>query len=177
MEKYNKTLKILITILALGFIVWFGGSIIRSAIGYDLFHPDAQLVLKENYSNEIKMHSVYLFSTLSLYTDVGYVAAFFASLSIMIYLRKQLKQHGWLFMSLVLFLVASPVQFYMIYSDIQLSLAVIYSNIKDFANPIVQEFFYDRFKSITLTTASSLAYLANITALLYVIWRPLDSSK
>lgn len=169
--------KIFMTILAFGFCLWFGGSVVRSAIGFDIFYPSAKLELKSHYTNEIRMHSVYLYATTSLYSDIGYFASFVSVLALAIYWRKQLKLRGWLFMSIMLFLVASPVELYFIYCDIKLSLAIYYDQVKDFASMPVTTYFYDRFKQPSMATPSALAFLAIITSVLYIIWRPLDGKS
>lgn len=162
------------TIFAFGFALWFGGSVIRSAIGFDVFYPSAKLELKNHYSNEIRMHSVYLYATTSLYSDIGYFAAFVSAVVLALYWRNYLKKRGWLFMSFILFIVASPVEFYLMYYDIKLSIAIYYEQVKDFASVPVTEYFVERFTQPEVATPSALAFLAVITALLYMIWRPLD---
>jgi hypothetical protein len=113
--KYNKKLvKALITAFALAFLTWFGGSIVRSAVGIDLFYPNAEMILKSHYTNEIRMHSAYLFATLALYPGVAYIIAFITGLTLFIMLRKYMKREGWLFMAFILFFLASPMELYML---------------------------------------------------------------
>lgn len=169
--------KILLTILAFGFSLWFGGSVVRSTIGFDLFEPTTNLELKQNYSNEIQMHSVYLYATTSLYTGIGFIAAFLSSIALAVYWRKHLKARGWLFMSFALFFIASPVEFYLVFSDLKLSIAVYLDNVRDFASLPVTDYFYNRFKNPGIATPSALAFLAMITAVIYVVWRPLDEKQ
>jgi hypothetical protein len=61
--------------------------------------------------------------------------------------------------------------------DLKLSIAVYFNNVKEFSDPAIQNYLIPRFKNIALTTGNSLAFLANITAVLYVIWKPLSQSK
>lgn len=172
----DRTTKILLSILAIGFILWFGGSVVRTAIGYDLFNPDAQLELK-NYAPEIRMHSVYLFANLAIYTGVGYGVSFLFSIITFFKIKKDLKTQGWLFMAFVLFLLASPIQLYLIYLDYGLAMEVVRSGLRDFNSYIVQQNFYQRFVDTKLTVMSSLSFLANLTALVYFIWKPLQKPE
>ncbi len=173
----KKIIRIIATFAICGFIIWFGGSILRSAIAYDLFVPTQDFQLKESYNDDLKMHSVYLFSTLALYTNVSYGISFFAIIILTFLLRNQFRSKGWLFMSIILFLLASPVEIYKIYLDYKLSWAVYYDNVRDFYNPVIIEYFINRFKNIVLNTFSSLSFLANFTIIIYLIWKPLDSKN
>ena len=55
----------------LGYIIWLGGSVIRTIISYDLFIPGT-LELKK-YSFEIQTHIVKLFELASPYTNISYM--------------------------------------------------------------------------------------------------------
>ena len=165
------------TIAICGFMIWFGGSFLRSAIAYDLFIPSENFQLKETYSDELRMHSVYMFSTLAAYTNISYGIAWGAVVLLILNVRKELKQKGWLFMSILLFMIASPIEIMKIYYDAKLSWAIYYENVRDFYNPVVSEYFIDRFKNISFNTMSSLSLLANFTIIFFMIWKPLDRSN
>lgn len=47
MQQYTIGIKIFLTFFAFGFILWLGGSILRTAIAFDLFVPGTELVLKK----------------------------------------------------------------------------------------------------------------------------------
>ncbi len=175
MEK--TVIKMLATFAICGFMIWFGGSLLRSTIAYDLFEPAKEFQLKNTYNDELKMHSVYLFSTLSLYTNVSYGITFIAVFIMTIALRKQLRSQGWLFMAVVLFFLASPMELYKIFLDLKLSIAIYYDNVREFYNPVINEYFIMRFKNIAFNTLSSLSFLANFTIIIFLIWKPLDKSN
>jgi hypothetical protein len=175
--KFNSvTSKIFLSIFAFGFSIWFGGTLLRSAIAFDLFEPSTKLELKSYYSNEIRMHSTYLFATLGIYTDIGYAASFFAAMALFIYWRKNLKTKGWMLMAFILFFITVPVEFLLIYYDIKLSIAIYYDKIKDFANPAIKDYFLARIQNTSIATPTALAFLASITTILYLVWRPLDKT-
>ncbi len=173
----TKFAKILMTLAICGFMVWFGGSFLRSAIAYDLFIPTENFQLKDSYSDVIRMHSVYMFSTLAAYTNISYGISLVSVLIFILLVRKELKAKGWLFMSILLFLLASPIEIIKIYYDAKLSWAIYYDNVRDFYNPIISEYFIERFKNITMNTMSSLSLLANFTIIFFMIWKPLDKSN
>ncbi len=178
MSKNNDNIsKFLITIIAIGFAAWFGGSLARTAMGYELFYPDGYLTLKNELTNDIRMHTVKLFTTLALYTSIGYTAAFLAAIALFVRLKKRLKIEGRLFMSFILLFIAAPVQFYLIYFDWQLAEKVIWANVTSFDDPNVQKYFLSRFNNTAIATFSALAFLLNLTCLLYVIWQPLSGKS
>lgn len=174
--KQSRIIKGLLTIFVLGFILWFGGSVVRSAIAFDLFNTGAVLELKQNYSDTIKVHTVYLYGMLATYTGAGYGMAFISAILLLVTWRKSMKIKGWLFMAFVLFFIGSPVELFVLYYDIKLNIALYWNNVRDFANPDIQNYFVKRFTSIALTTSTGLAFLTSITSVLYIIWRPLDRS-
>ncbi len=173
MIKYDKISKIIITALMLGFMLWFGVTVARGVIGYDIFNPEAELSLKQSYPPAIKLQNIYLYANLALYTGVGYIVAFVSALLLLFRLKHYLKPNGWLFMAFSLFFLASPMHLYSIYLDYHLAVAVIQNGVRDFLSAPVQKYFFTRFTDVMMTTLSSLAFLANLTSFLFVIWKPL----
>jgi len=175
--KNDKFSLILITIIGLGFATWFGGSLSRTALGYDLFYPDGYLTLRNELSKEVQMHTVNLYSSLSLYTSIGYSFAFASAIALSVRLRKKMKEQGWLFMAFVLFFVASPVQFYLIYFDWQLAEKVLRANVSSFTDINIEKYFLNRFRDASIATFSALSFLLNLTCVLYVVWQPLSRKE
>lgn len=174
MQRYKISLKIFLTFFAFGFILWFGGSILRTAIAFDLFVPGTKLILKEYYSNAIRMHSVYIYSMLSFYTGVGFGIAFISSIILNIKFRKILKQRGWLFMAFILFYFSSIAAGLLIYQDIRLAMDINWYHVTEFSSETVQKYVINRFKYLPVSSSYWLSLLASLTSLIYIIWRPLD---
>ncbi len=72
-------------------------------------------------------------------------------------------------------MLASPVEIYLIINDIQLNMALYYDKVTDFSAPAIQKHFVGRFRNVTTATFSGLAFLAAMTCIIYVVWRPLNS--
>lgn len=172
MTQKNIFEKIILTILVLSLTMFIGGNIVRYAIAYDLFVPGTELKLKEWYSDAILINTVHLFAVASFYTITGFITAFISSLIIFAIRIKDLKRYGWLFMAFILFFLASLVEFYLIYNDINLILAMNTNQIHSFTNQNIQDFFI--FRLTKLTIPATLAFLAIITSIIMVIWQPLD---
>ncbi len=176
MQNYSKLFKILVTFFALGFITWFGGTILRTSIGYDLFIPGTDFILKPEYTNEIRMYNVYIYVITSLYTGVGYGIAAITSLILAFKTRVEFKNRGWLFMSFILFVITIPIQVYLMYLDVELANQVYIIGVNDFYSPIIQDNYIARLVESKYTTITSISMLASITCVLYFIWRPLDKT-
>lgn len=177
MQHNKPIIKIFTTILAFGFIIWFGGSMVRSALAFDVFVPGQAIELKPEYSNEIRMHSVYLYGMLAFYTGIGYSLAFLSVVTLTVLMRRELKKFGWFFMSIILFMLASPVEIYLIINDLYLNMALNYDKVTDFSSPAIQKHFVGRFRNVTIATFSGLAFLAAMTCIIYVVWRPLNTKE
>ena len=80
-------------------------------------------------------------------------------------------------MAFILFFIAVPIELYFLYMDIKLSLHIFYSKTIAFNDYQIHKFFVSRFGNVLNTTFSGLSFLANITAILYLIWKPLDKSR
>lgn len=173
MSKFNR---IALTLFSIGFLLWFGGSVLRSAIAFDLFEPGAKLELKQSYNDVQRMQNVYLFATLSTYTITGYFLAFTSALVLLFRLKSTFKEKGWLMMAFILFFISSPVEIYLIYNDIKLAILIYWDNIWEFNHQGIQDYFAMRYKSIPVATGSGLSFLAVLTGMLYLIWRPLDKT-
>ena len=176
MRHKTKTSKILLTLAALGFFIWFGGSVIRAAVAYDIFEPGTALTLKSYYSDMQKMETVRLFAIGALYTDVAYGVALISSIILCAYWRKYLKKRGWLFMAFVLVFITAPIELVLIYLDMELNLGLYFGNeLIKFSNNVINNYFMFRFTKMAIP--STMSFLAFITAIIFIVWRPLDKSK
>ncbi|GAB1370465.1 hypothetical protein MASR1M45_05260 [Candidatus Kapaibacterium sp.] len=166
--------KVLYFLFALGFIIWFGGSIVRNVIIFDLFVPAQELTFEPKYDDSIINYNIELYVATSLYTNVSYAVIFVISLILLYSERRNLRQHGWLFMSFIVFFIASPIIIYNIYLDLGLSFAIFYHDFS-FLNYGIKTEIFNRYKSNLNTVLSGISYLSTITILFYIIWKPLKN--
>lgn len=177
MNKFSKTTKLILAIVALAFIIWLGGAILRTAIGFSVFEPSATETLIRQTSNDILMQTVYLFASTSIYTSIAYIIVFILSFYLLTKFKGMFKQEGWILMCFVLFYLFSPVIIYTIYQDIRLSIAIFQQNIWEFYSQPIQDFFMKRIKSVLYNSLNGLAILSALTIVIYAIWQPLKSSE
>jgi hypothetical protein len=174
MQKDTVISKILLTLMVFGIILWLGGAIIRISTAYDIYMPFTRLELKTEYNDAMRMHTVKLFTYGSLYTGAGFVMAFIGFFSLAYYWRDEFKGKGWMFIALVLFIMASSWGIYELILDIRLSY-LIKAGGAAFDNKLIGELFVHRLS--TLAPWSSIAYMSAISSMLIMIWRPLNRIK
>ncbi|MFP4369807.1 MAG: hypothetical protein ACLFR2_09520 [Candidatus Kapaibacterium sp.] len=170
----TKLKKILLTIAVLGFVTWFGGSIIRGMIGYAAFDAKAGLPVKDSYPEEVLMLIVNIYASTGLYTNIGYLLWFIAGIIFLISMKGYIRQRGWLFMSAALFFVIAPVELYKLYMDAKLSMALFFEPGLLFTHRAIQDFFIEKFRNNLLVSGSGISMMAAITIILLFIWKPLD---
>lgn len=167
--------KIFLSLLTFGIIIWLGGTVVRNAIAFDIFVPGTELTLKNWYTDEMRLTTVSLFRVASFYTIVGFCLSFVSAVYLLIQYRKEFKFKGWLLMSFILFFLASPIEFYLIYYDIKIILAFNNLMVKSFNDSIITDYFIARYSKLTIP--ATLSFLASLTAVLLVIWQPLNKKK
>ena len=175
MQKNNKIYKILLTLFVFGFVAWFGGTLVRTMIAYDLFIPGIEMELKPQYTNETRMQNIYLFSITALITGIAYVVAVTSGMILAFFTRKEFKEKGWIFMTFCLFVLTIPIQTYFIYMDVKLAQVVYFQAVQDFFHPDVQKYFVERFIDATNASLRGIMLLSALTCMLYSIWRPLEN--
>jgi hypothetical protein len=176
MRNLSKKDKTILTIFTLAFIIWLGGAILRTAIGFTIFEPSATETLIRKASNDILMQTVYIFASTSIYTSIAYVIAFALSFFLLAKFKKIWKQQGWILMCFVLFYLFSPVELFTIYQDIKLSIAVFQQNVWEFYSQPIQDFFMKRVKNVVYNSLNGLTLLSYLTIVIYVIWQPLKKT-
>ena len=155
-------------------MIWLGGSLVRNVIAYDIFVPATELTIKTEYSEEIINYNIYLFATSSIYTNTAFTLSFLIVLIVAISEKSTLKKEGWLFMSIILYLLVSPIVFYNIYDDLNLSFAVLWNDFSYINNQTLRDYFFNRFSNTTMSVLSGISYLAVLNIIAYAIYRPLQ---
>lgn len=173
----SRFLKIVLSFCALGAILWLGGNIMKSIIAYDIFEPVRELPLKSDKPYDAVFQTVYLYSSMAFYTTIGYFATFISLVIITVKMKSSLKLYGWLFMAVSLFFLSSPIEFVRMYYDLQIQMAVHIEGIRDTFHPVIEQYFIERYRSGWFTGLATMSVFANVSALLLIIWKPLDRSR
>lgn len=173
-----KTKKLFVSLLYLGFIFWFGASFSRTVIAYDLFVPfSPDMLLKAGYTSYILFHSVKLYMAVSLYSYVGYFVFIVSGIVLYFGSKPNLRQRGWLFMAVVLVMMAFPYEVFKAYWDLKLCIAIYFHDLTEFYSTTIQDCFLDIYRNPYYSLWASLSFLVNLTAFLFCVWKPLDLEK
>jgi hypothetical protein len=173
-----KTKKIFVSLLYLGFIVWFGASFSRTIIAYDMFVPfSPDMLLKAGYTSYTLFHSVYLYMSVSLYSYVGYFIFIISGIVLFFGTKPNFKKRGWLFIAVALVFLAFPYEVFKAYWDAKLGIAIYLNGLTEFYSTTVQDCFLDVYRNPYYSLWASLSFLANLTAFLFCVWKPLDLEK
>ncbi len=176
-ETLNKRNRIIASIFALSFIVWIGGSLVRSIIAFSVFDPSSTQALIRQVSNDILMQSVYLFAASSSYTTPAFLVAFITALLLIKPTKMYFKKEGWLMMSFILFFASSPIQLYLMYLDIQLSVAVFWKGIWEFYSPTILNLFFERINNVLINSLAGISFLSNLTIIVLFVLQPLKKKE
>lgn len=169
-----KKFRFFLFLFSISFILWLGGSLIRSIIAFSVFEPSATQTLVRQVSNDILMQSVYLFSATSAYTSPAYLLSLLSAVFLSLSLKGQFKENGWLMMSAILFFSTAPINLILIYFDIRLSIEVFWNWRWEFYHPEILKYFLNRITSPLWNSLSGLSFLANLTIVYLVVFKPLQ---
>lgn len=170
--KFTYLQKLFIALWFVGVIIWIGGSIVRTTIGYDLFETQKLLTLKQYYTKNDALITARYFAIGSLYTEVGFIISFISAIVLFPTLRKLFKKKGWLLMSYILFVLASISEFILLFFDIKLSLYIFSgaSNLSYNAYE-VQKYFQWRLQNLSFLVIYN--WLAIFSIIFFIVFSPL----
>ena len=182
-------INLLINLFIFGLAIWIGGSIIRSAIIYDIYEPTSNLtihkeiysdsVLSQNtYTDAIRLHTIYLYSNTSMYTNVAYILSLVSGIFLLFFNIRELKQKGWLFMSLLLLLFSAPVEIFNMYCDYELYYVLRWDGgVLTFFDGNIQKYAIERFTNLLQRTFGVISFMSAITIIIFFVWKPLDKTN
>ena len=103
-------------LLVISGIIWLGGVNVRAIIGNDLLKPGT-LEFDEFLSPEAEREIFRLLSLTSLLILASYCVLFVSSILFLMSSPYNMKEHGWLLMSAILFYLFVPVEAFTMYLD------------------------------------------------------------
>ncbi len=176
MQVSSRWFKVFVTLFALGGVVWFGTSITRMVVGFDVFVPGT-LELRPTQSEEIRLHTIWLFTLLGGWTGWAFGVATVGGLGTAVLLRSYFRSHGYLMMATILFVLLLPVQAYVAWEDYRLWTLFDRVTGMPLAQPaeILRTFMY-RYTTTAVNVMIGMSMLAALTILLVITLRPLVQS-
>ncbi|HYF03492.1 MAG TPA: hypothetical protein VEC36_08950 [Patescibacteria group bacterium] len=166
-------IRIIVFLIIFSSALWFGGSVVRSAIAFDAFIPGT-LVLKSEVSEVARFESLRLYSTTGFYTSAAYILLFTCTIIFVFAEKGKFKERGWLFISLVLFFIFSTVEWYRLYFDVQL--IRIFNNESALTRQNEAFRIFLKLFNPQFSAASLLAFFTYVTIVFFLAFRPLHKS-
>ncbi len=158
----------------LGFSIWFGANIIRSAFAYSLLNIENGMPLNMNIPAENLIFAVRQYAEMFFYPDLGY-GLFFIGILLLIFLnRKTIKNYGWIMMAGLFLLIGLPGELYNHYLDWRLINDFKDNFIQDIYATQIKDYFLIRFQSNGIKVFTVLSFFSNISAAVCLIYQPLQ---
>lgn len=177
-NKSEILLNIFVNLFIFGLAIWIGGSIIRSAIIYDIYEPFSNFIPKETYSDTVRIHNIYLYNNTSMYTNVAYILSLVSGIFLLFFNIRELKQKGWLFMSLLLLLFSAPVEIFNMYCDYELYYVLRWDGgVLTFFDGNIQKYGIERFTNLLQRTFGVISFMSAITIIIFFVWKPLEGTN
>ncbi len=124
MHKLNKFSKIFLFLFAASGVIWLGSYITRLSLFYRLFQED-ELILREfiNYENLSAIMQV-LITAISI-NMIFYLTMIFSFMVFILSSKLNLKQNGWLFISMVIVIITLPFEIYLMTIDYKILMQIL----------------------------------------------------
>ncbi len=127
MNKEKLYVKIVLFLSFLTGAIWFGSSLVRSFIIYNLFERN-EFILKQIYNLE---NLKYVFLSINPLISTSIISYVIFIITFFIYLfvtNLEVKNNGWLFIILILMLLALPFEIYLMTIDSKIFMKIFYEN-------------------------------------------------
>ncbi len=153
-------------------------SIFRLIVGYELFEVAEVFQLKSNLSQAEAMVSIDKYIDIGIYANIIYSISFFFVTALAVLNKGNMKRKGWVFMSVMCFLLFLPSEVYLILNDIDM-----YYYINSFAEMTKDKFdgvvhiFKMRFLSDIFKTLVPMSIMSHIGIVLFLIFKPLNKNE
>lgn len=150
-------------------------SIFRLIVGYELFEMAEVFQLKSNISQAQAMVSIDKYIDIGIYANIMYSISFFFITALAVLNKGNMKRKGWVFMSILSFLLFLPSEVYLILNDIDM-----YFYINSFTEMTKDKFdgvvhiFKMRFLLDIFKTLVPMSIMSHIAIVLFLIFKPLN---
>ncbi len=171
MNKLNKISKIFLFIFAASGTIWLGSYISRLSLFYQLF-KGAEFQLKEFVTDQ---NLGGIFQTLIAVVSINmlfYLIMLIMFILFLITCRLNLRQNGWLFISMILIFLTAPFEIYLMVIDYEIVTKVFSGN---FDQNLILELVIKRFK--VLSSFPIVEIFCYLSVIFLFIYQPLTGLK
>lgn len=124
MHKLNKFSKIFLFLFAASGVIWLGSYITRLFLFYRLFQED-ELILREFINEENLKAIMQVLIAAILINMIFYLIMIFTSMVFILSSKLNLKQNGWLFISIVIIMITLPLEIYLMTIDYKILMQIL----------------------------------------------------
>lgn len=154
-------------------IVWLGAVFVRALIGNDIFTTSTlDIRFDDTLDPRAEREAYRLIAIVSSAAGIGYLCALASGIVFLIASPLSFKEHGWLLMSTILFLIFVPVELYTLHIDWKIAYQEFYTAADIHA---FRPLFIARIKA--LAGAPYIAQLCYYTIIALAVFQPFTKSQ
>lgn len=173
---HSRFSRLLLALFLVGAVLWLGGTVVRAAVGYDVFIPGT-LEYKPTLDDTERVTAIRLFVSTAAYTGWAFAIAALSVVVLSVRERAAYARRGWMLMIAIMCWIVIPLQGWSIYYDYQL--AQHFDMSSDTMIPLLSTsellvIYRDRFADVGLAMANGMSMLIGITILILAAMRPLE---
>lgn len=166
--------RLALTLAALGGTLWFGASVARAIVGFDIFVPGT-IEFKAAQTEAMRLHTIWIYTLLGGLTGWSFAALVVGGVWSAIALKPRWKTNGWILMTFLMLLVIIPGQAWMILQDYALwQLYDISTGMPLAPFQEIISVFSQRVMVVAASVINGLTLLVAITMVLVLVWHPLQ---
>ncbi len=175
---HSRFSRLLLALLLASATLWLGGTVVRAALGYDVFVPGT-LDLKPTLDDAEKLATIRLFVSTAAYTGWAFGIAALCAIVLSIRERAAYAHRGWMLMIAILAWLLVPLQGWSVYHDYLL--AQHFDMSTDTMMPLLSMpellvVFRERIANVGLAMSNGLSVLIGFTIIILAAMRPLERS-
>jgi hypothetical protein len=174
-SQFSSAKRVALFLTTLGGIMWFGGLVVRAAVGFDMFVAGT-LSFKPEMPMLAQIQTMRLFAQTSFYTLSAYTVFLLAGLGLWLSERTSWRGRGGLFIGGMLVLLYVPVELWQAWYDVQLIQLVQYATYNNFPLDAAKLLLIKR---ITILGGAGpfLSMLGYITAVFFLVVQPMRKAS
>ncbi len=160
---------ILVLLISISGLFWFGGTLFRGVVSFRLFEP-LSLIVRSELTAEAIEQTLLIIGLINLYVLPAYIIFIILYLIFLIYSDIKLKENGWFFISTLIIFLFLPMEIYLGTLDVKFTILVY-----------TQDFSLNQGLSLLIQRISALSGLPAIALFSYfsiiylIIFRPLKT--
>lgn len=174
---FNFIQKLIISIFFISFILYICTDLISNQLAYSIFDIDAQGNFNLSLNEENAFITIKNVALLNPVKSYSYIIAFLTGFLSLFFLKNQIKERNWLFISIVLMIIIFALDFFPNFQSVRLSMAIYLDGVNFFNDGSVNAFFVEVYKSTIFSVMSGFSFLAKISLVFLFVFKPTTNNQ